>query len=84
LEERQKVIEFLLLRAAVEAHPARVQQSANQPNAKKVIWGVDETGLPWQGSTLGCKCNAAQTPTLKHDYEAHGAQMSPSTKAYRK
>ena len=46
LEERQEVVELLLLGPSVEAHPARVKQDANKADAEEVVGHVDGARLP--------------------------------------
>lgn len=45
LEESQEAVKLLLLRPAVEAHSARVQDDANKTNAEEVVRHVNETWL---------------------------------------
>ena len=54
LKEDKEVVKFPLLRSAIEAHAARVQQHAHEPDAEEVVWHVDGARELWHGMTLGC------------------------------
>jgi hypothetical protein len=56
LEESDEVVEPFLLRAAIEAHAACVEEDANKAYTKEVIRHVNGTGLERHGMAFGCQC----------------------------
>jgi len=41
LKKGEEVVELLLLCPMVKAHAARVEENADKPDAKEIIWHVD-------------------------------------------
>lgn len=54
LEERQETIELAFVRSAIEAHSARIEEGANQPNAEEIVRCVNGADNTRQRPALVC------------------------------
>lgn len=48
LEENQEVVQLLLLRPTVEAHPAGIKKDTNKSDAEEIVWHIHSRKLMWQ------------------------------------
>lgn len=54
LEEREEIVELLLLRSTIKAHAARIQQNADEANPEEVVRHINRARIPGQRMSLGC------------------------------